>query len=144
VNSLDDPFHLQRFVTAQAPVCALVCAELAAGRKDSHWMWFVFPQLRGLGFSAMAQHYGLASLQEAQAYWQHPLLGARLRQCVQLLLGHTGKTAQHIMGGVDAMKLRSCLTLFARAAPQEPAFDAALRQFFDGQPDERTLALLEG
>lgn len=135
-------FQLQRFVDAQAPVYADVCAELTAGHKTSHWMWFVFPQLRELGRSETARLYGMASLAEAQAYWQHPVLGPRLRQCVAALLAHRGRSALQILGSPDDLKLRSSLTLFAQAAPQEPLFTQALEQFYDGKPDPKTLALL--
>ncbi len=138
-----DAYDLQRFVDAQQRAWAQVHAELAAGAKRSHWMWFVFPQLRGLGRSAMAEHYGIGSLAEAQAYARHPLLGARLRECTALLLAApAGRGARAILGDVDALKLRSSMTLFACAAPDEPLFTRALERFFDGQPDERTLALL--
>jgi uncharacterized protein (DUF1810 family) len=133
---------LQRFVDAQAGVVDDVCAELRAGCKQSHWMWFIFPQLRGLGHSAMAQHYGIANRAEALAYWQHPLLGLRLKQCMQLLLAHQGLSAQDMLGTIDALKLRSCATLFAAVAPQEPVFGAVLQRFYGGVADERTLALL--
>lgn len=133
---------LQRFVDAQAPVYDDVLAELRAGRKTSHWMWFIFPQLRGLGRSSMAQRYGIASRAEALAYARHPVLGARLRECMSLLQAHPAGSAQEMLGDVDAMKLRSCATLFAAVAPQEPAFRGVLVRFFDGQADERTLALL--
>jgi uncharacterized protein (DUF1810 family) len=139
---MDNGFDLQRFVAAQDPVYHRVRAELAAGRKTSHWMWFVFPQLRGLGLSATAQHYGLASLREAQAYWNHPVLGPRLRECVALVLAVDDKSAAQVFGSPDDMKLRSSLTLFAKAAPQEPVFQAALAKYFEGEPDARTLALL--
>jgi len=134
--------RLQRFLDAQAPVYAQACAELQAGCKQSHWMWFIFPQLRGLGLSATAQHYGIASRQEALDYWQHPVLGPRLRHCMALLLVHRGLSAQDILGSTDAMKLRSCATLFAAVAPEEPAFQQVLDQYYAGVPDDRTLALL--
>jgi len=133
---------LQRFLDAQAPVFEQVCTELQAGCKQSHWMWFVFPQLRGLGHSATAQHYGIASREEALAYLQHPVLGARLRQCMALLLGHRGLRAQDIFGAIDAMKLKSCATLFAAIAGQEPVFQQVLDHYYDGAQDTRTLALL--
>lgn len=136
------PFALERFVQAQAPVYETARAELAAGRKRTHWMWFVFPQLRGLGMSSMAQHYGIESLDEARAYLAHPLLGARLRECCALLLAVPGRGAQDILGSPDDLKLRSCVTLFARAAPQEPVFQQMLDKFYGGVPDERTEALL--
>lgn len=137
-----DPFDLQRFIDAQTPVYARVCAELAAGRKASHWMWFIFPQLRGLGRSNTARHYGISGLAEAQAYWRHPLLGARLRECVALLQAVNGKTALQIMGQPDDLKLRSCLSLFSMATPEEPLFRQALAKYFAGEPDAQTLALL--
>ncbi|RAI60917.1 DUF1810 domain-containing protein [Roseicella frigidaeris] len=137
-----DPFDLARFVAAQEPVLDQVRAELAAGRKQSHWMWFVFPQLRGLGQSAMARHYGLAGLAEAAAYLAHPLLGPRLLDCTGLVNRVEGRSAHAVFGSPDDMKFRSCMTLFAAARPAEPAFGDALRRYCDGQPDPRTLALL--
>ncbi|MCW5661682.1 MAG: DUF1810 domain-containing protein [Burkholderiaceae bacterium] len=138
-----DPFELQRFVDAQARVYADVTAELAAGSKTSHWMWFVFPQLKGLGRSSTALHFGLGSLDEARAYWRHPVLGARLRECCMLLqaLPH-GRSAAQVFGSIDVLKLKSCLTLFERAAPDEPLFAALLERFYGGARDAATLALL--
>ncbi len=133
---------LQRFLDAQAPVFEQACAELQAGDKQSHWMWFIFPQLRGLGLSATAQHYGIASRQEALDYWLHPVLGPRLKQVMVLLLAHRGLSAQAIFGATDAMKLKSCATLFAAVAPDEPVFQQVLDQYYAGALDERTLALL--
>lgn len=133
---------LDRFLLAQETTYATALSELRAGTKQSHWMWFIFPQLRGLGHSAMAQHYGLANRVEALAYWQHPLLGSRLQQCMQLLLAHEGLSAQDMLGSVDALKLRSCATLFAAVAPEEPVFDQVLARFYGGVADARTLALL--
>jgi uncharacterized protein (DUF1810 family) len=138
---MNDPFDLQRFVDAQDGVYPQVCAELAAGSKRSHWMWFVFPQLKGLGASSMAQHYGIGSLDEARACWAHPLLGSRLRQCTELVLAADGRSAHEIFGSPDDLKFRSCMTLFAQATG-EPVFARALERFFGGQPDARTLALL--
>ncbi len=135
---------LQRFVDAQAPVYEAVRAELAAGRKRSHWMWFVFPQLKGLGRSSTAQFYGLASLAEAQAYWQHPVLGARLAECTRLMLAVPRRSALEILGTPDDLKFKSCMTLFERAAPGEPMFGQAIERFEAGERDERTLALLAG
>jgi uncharacterized protein (DUF1810 family) len=141
--SLDpDPFDLRRFVSAQEPLVAQVTAELAAGAKTSHWMWFVFPQLKGLGRSGTALHYGIASLDEARAYAQHPVLGARLRHCCALLMDLRGRSALQIFGSIDALKLRSCLTLFERAAPQEPVFAQVLGKYYDGERDAATLQLL--
>lgn len=139
---MDDPHGLDRFVRAQAPVIDDVRAELRAGRKASHWMWFVFPQLKGLGASSMAQHYGIASLDEARAYLAHPVLGPRLRECCQLMLAVPGKSAHAILGSPDDLKFRSCVTLFAQAAPDEPVFRQCLDRFYGGVPDERTLELL--
>jgi uncharacterized protein (DUF1810 family) len=133
---------LDRFVAAQAPVYETVRAELAAGRKRTHWMWFVFPQLRGLGRSEMARRYGLASLGEAAAYLAQPLLGARLRECVGLLLAvPPDRSAHDILGSPDDLKLRSCLTLF-REAGGGPLFERALERFHAGRPDPATLELL--
>ncbi|WP_372526033.1 DUF1810 domain-containing protein [Piscinibacter sp.] len=139
---MDDVHDLQRFVEAQNPVYGRVCAELAAGAKTSHWMWFVFPQLKGLGRSAIAQHFGLASRAEAQAYWSHPVLGSRLKECSELVLGVAGKTALQIFGSPDDLKFRSSMTLFAQVAPDEPVFTRALDKYFGGRADERTLELL--
>ncbi len=144
-SSPDTAHDLQRFVSAQAPVFDAVCRELAAGRKRSHWMWFVFPQLRGLGRSDTARFYGLVSAAEAFAYWQHPLLGARLLQCTRLVLAvstATAATAHAIFGAPDDLKLRSCMSLFAAVAPEEPAFDAVLQRFWQGAADAATLVLL--
>lgn len=134
---------LQRFVDAQAPVYERVRAELAAGAKRTHWMWFVFPQWRGLGFSAMAERYAIGSRDEAAAYLAHPLLGARLRECTALMLGHAGKTALQILGSPDDLKFASSMTLFDAIAPAEPGFARALEAFFGGARDSRTLALLQ-
>ena len=133
---------LRRFAAAQDPVYGRVCAELAAGRKTSHWMWFVFPQLRGLGRSDTARFYGLASRDEALAYWQHPVLGARLRHCAKLVLAAKGSTAHAIFGSPDDLKLRSCMTLFAAVAPEEPVFARVLQRFYGGEPDPHTQAWL--
>ncbi|HEY0856960.1 MAG TPA: DUF1810 domain-containing protein [Albitalea sp.] len=137
-----DPHALQRFVDAQAPLIERVLGELARGAKSSHWMWFVFPQLKGLGRSAVAQHYGIASLDEARAYWHHPLLGPRLRQCVGLVLAVEGKSALQIFGAPDDLKFCSSMTLFERAAPDETVFAQALAKYFGGRRDQRTLDLL--
>lgn len=136
-----DPFDLARFVSAQENSHADAVAELRRGRKTSHWMWFIFPQLRALGRSATAQHYGIASLAEAEAYLRHPLLAERLAEACDALLAATG-SAEAILGPVDAMKLRSSMTLFAAAADDPARFEAVLARFFDGQPDAATLALL--
>jgi len=133
---------LQRFVDAQAPVVDTVLRELSQGEKRSHWMWFVFPQLKALGRSATARHYGLGSLDEARAYAAHPQLGPRLRQCTQCVLGLQGRSALQIFGMPDALKFCSSMTLFERAAPQEPLFAQALDQYCNGRRDALTLALL--
>jgi uncharacterized protein (DUF1810 family) len=138
----DDPFHLQRFVDAQAPVYERVRTELNNGRKQSHWMWFVFPQIAGLGHSAMAQRYAISSLDEAKAYIVHPVLGRRLRECTELVVQADGKSAYEILGSPDDMKFHSCMTLFARAAPQEKLFTDALEKYFGGAEDQATLARL--
>jgi uncharacterized protein (DUF1810 family) len=138
---MNDPWNLQRFVDAQASVYDAVVDELHDGRKASHWMWFVFPQLRGLGHSATAQHYGLASLDEARAYLAHPLLGERLRECTRLAL-RAGDDAHALFGSPDDLKFRSCLTLFHHAAPDEALFADALDHYFEGIADSRTEALL--
>lgn len=139
-----DTFDLNRFVTAQEPVYDAVVRELAAGRKSSHWMWFIFPQLRGLGRSSTATFYGIASAAEALAYWRHPLLGARLLECCSVLLRIKGKTALEVLGSPDDMKLRSSMTLFERAAPDATVFAQVLELYFDGQRDSRTLELVGG
>lgn len=139
-----DPFELQRFVDAQDPVLDTVLAELRGGRKRSHWMWFVFPQLASLGRSAMARHYGLASLDEARSYWRHPVLGPRLRACCEALLQSPGRSAQAVFGSPDDLKLRSCMTLFSLAAPGEAPFDAVLQRFCAGERDARTVEACTG
>lgn len=130
--------ELERFVQAQEPVMEDVLAELARGRKQSHWMWFVFPQLQGLGRSAMAQRYGIRDLEEASAYLAHPVLGPRLVACCRRVLTHRGRTAEDIFGPIDAVKLRSCVTLFARVPGSDPVFDEVLAAFFGGMPDPLT------
>jgi uncharacterized protein (DUF1810 family) len=133
-----DPFDLQRFVDAQADIYERALAELRDGRKRSHWMWFVFPQIEGLGRSAMAQSYAIRSLAEARAYLTHPVLGARLRECTEAVLHVEGKSANAIFGSPDDLKFHSSITLFAHAAPDEPLFRAALAKYFDGQDDQNT------
>lgn len=139
----DDNFDLARFLEAQDGTLEIALCELRAGSKRSHWMWFVFPQLAELGRSPTAKFYGFESIAEALAYLRHPILGPRLRQCVEALLPWAGeRTAEQILGPVDAMKLRSCMTLFDMVEP-DGLFAQALVNFFGGQKDERTLALLE-
>lgn len=137
-----DPFGLQRFVDAQSPVFETVLRELRASRKASHWMWFVFPQIAGLGSSPMAQRYAIVSLDEARAYFGHQVLGPRLKACVAALLDVSGRSAHEIFGSPDDVKLRSSLTLFAAAEPDEPLFTRALDRFFDGRKDTATLERL--
>ena len=137
-----DPYDLERFVAAQNPVWDRVRAELARGRKASHWMWFAFPQLAGLGSSSTARAYALSGLDEAQAYLAHPVLGPRLREAAELAAAVQGRTASEVFGYPDDLKLRSSMTLFARAAPQDPVFTAVLDRYFGGDPDPRTLELL--
>ncbi|MGG5887870.1 DUF1810 domain-containing protein [Falsiroseomonas sp. HC035] len=139
---MSNPFQLDRFVQAQNPVIAEVRRELRAGRKRSHWMWFVFPQLRALGHSATAQHYGIASLAEAEAYMAHPVLGPRLVGCAELVLAIEGRSATEIFGSPDDLKLRSSMTLFGAARPEAHAFAEVIGRYFDGTPDPRTMELL--
>jgi uncharacterized protein (DUF1810 family) len=139
-----DPFNLQRFVDAQAPVWRDVQAELGQASKRTHWMWFVFPQLAALGRSGTAKFYGIRGADEARAYLEHPLLGPRLLACCGLLLEATGVSATDVFGEVDAMKLRSCLTLFEAVAPQPRVFQECLRRYFAGEHDPLTTALLAG
>jgi uncharacterized protein (DUF1810 family) len=133
---------LERFVSAQEGVMDGVRAELRRGRKASHWMWFVFPQVAGLGSSSTAQHYAISGLDEARAYLAHPVLGPRLVECAALAAAVERGSAQQVFGYPDDLKLRSSMTLFARAAPDEPVFGAVLDRYFDGEPDPRTLQLL--
>ncbi len=135
-----DDFHLQRFADAQASTYAQAQAELAAGEKRSHWMWFIFPQVRGLGFSATAQRYAISGLEEARAYLRHPLLGARLRECTALVNAAEGRSLNQIFGYPDDLKFHSSVTLFA-VAETEPdnVFQAALIKYFNGRRDARTL-----
>ena len=133
---------LQRYVTAQAPVFERALAELKRGNKQSHWMWFLFPQIVGLGQSAMSRTYAIHSLDEAREYLAHPLLGARLRECCQAVMAVEGKTAHEIFRSPDDLKFRSCLTLFGRAAPGEPIFRDLRAKYFDGKEDAATLELL--
>ena len=136
-----DPFNLQRFVTAQAAVIDIVRDELSAGLKRTHWMWYVFPQLAGLGQSAMSRTYAISGRAEAQAYLAHLSLGPHLVDCTRPVLGHEGRSAVQIFGQVDAAKFRSCMTLFGEVS-EEPVFKQALTKYFGGVADEATLALL--
>jgi len=138
----DDPFDLQRFIEAQDRVYETVRAELKSGRKRTHWMWFIFPQIAGLGHSAMARRYAISSLAEAEAYLKHGILGPRLRECTRLVTMVEGRSAHDILGSPDDMKLHSCLTLFSAAAPQDQIFRRALEKYFGGEEDPATLARL--
>jgi uncharacterized protein (DUF1810 family) len=140
--SSSPPWDPTRFLAAQDPVIDQVRAELAAGRKRSHWMWFIFPQLDGLARSETARFYALHSLRDAQDWLAHPILGPRLRDCTALVNAAAPKPLPDILGDIDALKFRSCMTLFAAAAPDDPVFAQALALHADGQPDPRTLALL--
>jgi uncharacterized protein (DUF1810 family) len=141
-----DPYHLERFVAAQDArgTYASAVAELRAGRKVTHWMWFVFPQIAGLGMSAMSRRYAISSLEEARRYLAHPILGERLRACARTLIELDSGTADDVFGPVDAMKLRSSMTLFARAAPEDTLFREVLDRYFDGHADDATEARLRG
>jgi len=133
---------LARFIEAQSSVYASVLEELGSGRKTTHWMWFIFPQLKSLGRSGTAKFYGLEDRAEAVACWQHSVLGERLKQCTRLVLATHGKTAHDIFGSPDDLKLRSCMTLFDAVAPDEPVFRNVLARFYAGAPDPATLAEL--
>jgi uncharacterized protein (DUF1810 family) len=137
------PYDLDRFLVAQEHVYDGVLEELRRGRKTGHWIWFIFPQVAGLGHSAMSQHFAINSLNEARAYLAHPVLGTRLRECAGVVLATRGRTAEEIVGSTDAMKLRSCMTLFHRAAPDEPVFVQVLDRYYGGVADEATDARLD-
>jgi uncharacterized protein (DUF1810 family) len=138
---MTDPFDLKRFVRAQDPVYRDIQGELTRGRKQSHWMWFVFPQVAGLGFSAMSQRYAITSRAEAQAYLAHPILGPRLIECTRLVLAVEGRTINAILGAPDDAKFRSSMTLFD-AVSDEPVFDEALARYFSDKRDQATLDIL--
>ena len=137
---MDDPYDLRRFVAAQdaGGTYEQAVAELHRGRKVSHWMWFVFPQIAGLGYSPTSRMYAISSLQEARAYLAHPVLGPRLVECATIVAQTQGRTAEQIFGGIDAQKLRSCATLFLRADPGQPVFRQVLARYFDSLPDPAT------
>ena len=139
---MEDRFDLQRFVAAQEGSYAQALRELQAGAKRSHWMWFIFPQVTGLGSSAMARRYAIRGLDEARAYLGHPVLGARLRACTDAVLGVSGRSVQAIFGSPDDLKFRSSMTLFAQARPADGRFRQALERYFDGADDPHTLARL--
>lgn len=139
---MKDPHNLKRFLEAQNPLYPRVKAELRSGQKTGHWMWFIFPQLRGLGRSPMANEYGISSREEALAYLQHPILGERLRECTRLVHSVEGRSVNEIFGYPDDLKFRSSMTLFANVSPQDQIFKHALEKFFEGEPDRLTLKLL--
>jgi len=139
LTHMSNTFDLERFVNAQNPVYEEVRSELREGSKQGHWMWFVFPQVRGLGSSWMAERFGIASRAEAEAYLNHPILGARLIECTQLVNAIENRSAHEIFGSIDTLKFRSSMTLFAEAAPESTVFDEALRKYFDGVRDRLTL-----
>ena len=137
----NDPYDLDRFVRAQAPDYERALSELRAGEKRSHWMWYIFPQIAGLGHSPMSHRYSIKSAAEARAYLDHPVLGPRLRECAAVVIGIVGRSVLEIFGSPDDMKLLSCATLFARVS-HEAVFDQLIQKYFDGQPDKETLRLL--
>ena len=138
-NVMPDPYHLQRFVDAQASCFAQVRSELAAGEKRTHWMWFIFPQLEGLGSSPMAQRFAISGLEEAKAYLAHPVLGVRLRDCTSLVNAVSGRSVEDIFGYPDNLKFHSSVTLFASADPENKVFNEALTKYFNGLPDKNTI-----
>ena len=135
----DDPYLLERFVEAQNPVYDQVCWELQQGLKMTHWMWFIFPQIEGLSSSAMSKRFAISSLEEAAAYLNHPVLGARLKQCTELVINTSGRTLKQILGPTDNLKFRSSMTLFAHAYTQNEVFETALTKYFSGGYDQLTL-----
>jgi uncharacterized protein (DUF1810 family) len=137
-----DPHDLGRFVRAQEGDCERALAEIRAGRKQSHWMWYIFPQFDGLGFSPTSRHYAIKSLAEARAYLAHPVLGPRLAECAEAALGVEGRSALEVFGSPDDLKLRSCATLFAHVSPAGSVFERLLDRYFNGERDDRTLRLI--
>lgn len=138
---MENNYNLNRFIEAQNRDYDIALAEIRAGKKASHWMWYIFPQLKGLGRSSTSEYYGLSGIKEAQAYLSDPILKARLIEITDAVIAHKDKSAEEIFGGIDAKKLRSCMTLFSTAAPDIPVFEAVLEQFFHGVPDRNTLRL---
>jgi uncharacterized protein (DUF1810 family) len=141
-SNVSDRYDLNRFVQAQEGVYERALAEVKNGRKRSHWMWYIFPQFQGLGFSAMSQRYAIESVAEAKAYLNHPILGSRLIECIEAALSVEGRSAYEIFGSPDDMKLKSCATLFAYVSPEESVFEQLLNKFFNGDRDHKTLELL--
>jgi len=140
---VEDPYDLQRFVIAQSHCYEQVCIELGEGNKQSHWMWFIFPQLRGLGQSPMSKLYSISSQQEAEAYLLHPVLGSRLKHCTKLVMSIEGRSVQEIFGSPDDMKFRSSMTLFMRTSQENGIFKDALQKYFAGEPDQLTIDRLQ-
>jgi uncharacterized protein (DUF1810 family) len=138
----NDPYSLSRFINAQETIFEVVLAELRSGQKRSHWMWYIFPQIEGLGHSPTSRYYAIKSLDEAREYLNHPILGSRLVECAEILLGIEGRTAAEIFGFPDDLKFRSCMTMFSWAAKANSIFDRVLEKYFDGKPDKETLKLL--
>lgn len=136
---MNDPYRLQRFIEAQNSIYEEVCSELREGYKRSHWMWFIFPQIEGLGHSSTARQFAISSLDEAKAYLQNPILGPRLIECTGLVNAVSGRTIEQIFGYPDNLKFRSSMTLFAHAAPHHEVFQRALQKYFNGEPDPRTI-----
>ena len=143
-NDGADPYNLARFVQAQEADYDTAISEIRSGRKRSHWMWYILPQYDGLGTSATARHYAIKSVAEAEAYLRHPILGPRLKESIQAVLGIQGRSALEVFGSPDDMKLRSCATLFASISPADSVFDQLLGRYFGGERDDRTLRLIEG
>jgi uncharacterized protein (DUF1810 family) len=141
---MEDPYRLQRFVDAQnwSGTYETVISELRTGRKIGHWMWYIFPQVKGLGYSHMSMEFGISSLAEAQSYLRHPVLGPRLKECARILMGIEGQGATEILGGIDAIKLRSSMTLFMSAEPEELIFHAVLAKYYHGSADQETIERL--
>jgi len=139
---MEDPFNLQRFVDAQASTYATALSELRAGAKRSHWIWYIFPQIDGLGFSAMSKRYAIASVDEAEAYLAHPVLGTRLSECSEAVLSVQGRSTLQIMGSPDDMKLHSSMTLFAKVSDEGSVYHQVLDKYFDGAVDEATMRLI--
>ena len=142
MGSANGPFNLKRFVDAQDPVYDRVRSELTAGEKRSHWMWFIFPQIEGLGYSAMAARYAITSMEEAKAYLKHPVLGPRLIECTELVNRIAGRSINDVLGYPDDLKFRSSMTLFAKVAPDNELFKQAIQKYFAGEYDRRTEELL--
>lgn len=138
-----DKYNLQRFVSAQEEQYADAISELKSGKKKTHWMWFIFPQIKGLGHSTIAQHYAIESLDEAREYLYHPLLGARLKECTLAVLNMKGRNTKDIFGHPDYLKFHSCMTLFAEIEEEDSLFEAALSKYYEDQPDDATLSILQ-